>query len=29
MVFGMPHRGRLNTLETVLEKPADSILAEF
>ena len=25
----MPHRGRLNTLYSVLKKPADNILAEF
>ncbi len=29
IIIGMPHRGRLNVLETVLEKSAESILAEF
>jgi 2-oxoglutarate dehydrogenase E1 component len=29
MVFGMPHRGRLNTLAYVFNKPIDQIMAEF
>lgn len=29
VVLGMPHRGRLVTLATVLRKPLESILAEF
>lgn len=29
VVIGMPHRGRLNTVYSVLKKPADNILAEF
>ena len=29
MVFGMPHRGRLNVLAHVLRKPLDVVLAEF
>lgn len=29
IIIGMPHRGRLNTLYSVLKKPADNILAEF
>src|SRR5262249_33571807 len=29
MVFGMPHRGRLNVLANVLRKPYEMILAEF
>ncbi len=29
MVFGMPHRGRLNILANVLRKPYEMIIAEF
>lgn len=29
IIIGMPHRGRLNTLYSVLKKPAVNILAEF
>eukprot|EP01088_Endostelium_zonatum_P020649 TRINITY_DN770_c0_g1_i1.p1 TRINITY_DN770_c0_g1~~TRINITY_DN770_c0_g1_i1.p1 ORF type:complete len:1056 (-),score=245.70 TRINITY_DN770_c0_g1_i1:46-3213(-) len=29
MVFGMPHRGRLNVLANVVRKPLDQILHEF
>src|SRR2546425_1077612 len=29
MVFGMPHRGRLNVLANVIRKPYEMILAEF
>jgi 2-oxoglutarate dehydrogenase E1 component len=29
MVFGMPHRGRLNVLANVVRKPYEMILAEF
>eukprot|EP01015_Nassula_variabilis_P005669 TRINITY_DN1420_c0_g1_i8.p1 TRINITY_DN1420_c0_g1~~TRINITY_DN1420_c0_g1_i8.p1 ORF type:complete len:929 (-),score=201.79 TRINITY_DN1420_c0_g1_i8:61-2847(-) len=29
IVIGMPHRGRLNTLAIVFEKPLDELLAEF
>src|SRR5581483_463688 len=29
MVFGMPHRGRLNVLANVMRKPYEMILAEF
>ena len=29
MVFGMPHRGRLNVLSHILNKPYEMILAEF
>jgi 2-oxoglutarate dehydrogenase E1 component len=29
MVFGMPHRGRLNVLAHVLRKPLEAVLAEF
>ncbi len=29
MVFGMPHRGRLNVLANVLRKPYEMIVAEF
>src|SRR3989449_6040787 len=29
MVFGMPHRGRLNVLANILRKPYEMILAEF
>lgn len=29
IVIGMPHRGRLNTLACVLEKPMEEIFAEF
>ncbi len=29
MVFGMPHRGRLNVLANVLRKPYEMILSEF
>ena len=29
IVIGMPHRGRLNTLAIVFEKPLEELLAEF
>src|SRR5439155_1749187 len=29
IVFGMPHRGRLNVLANVIRKPYEMILAEF
>lgn len=29
IVIGMPHRGRLNTLTSILEKPYEDIFAEF
>jgi 2-oxoglutarate dehydrogenase E1 component len=29
MVFGMPHRGRLNVLANVLRKPYETVIAEF
>jgi len=29
MVFGMPHRGRINVLANVLRKPYEMVLAEF
>src|SRR2546422_1651350 len=29
MVFGMPHRGRINVLANVLRKPYEMIIAEF
>ncbi|NNJ53289.1 MAG: multifunctional oxoglutarate decarboxylase/oxoglutarate dehydrogenase thiamine pyrophosphate-binding subunit/dihydrolipoyllysine-residue succinyltransferase subunit [Ignavibacteriaceae bacterium] len=29
VVFGMPHRGRLNVLANIIGKPYDSILSEF
>src|SRR5207245_6416882 len=29
MVFGMPHRGRLNVLANVVRKPYEMIIAEF
>ena len=29
IVFGMPHRGRLNVLGTVVQKPLEQILCEF
>jgi 2-oxoglutarate dehydrogenase complex dehydrogenase (E1) component-like enzyme len=29
MVLGMAHRGRLNTLAIVFDKPYDEIFAEF
>ena len=29
VIIGMPHRGRLNALYSVLKKPADNILGEF
>lgn len=29
LVFGMAHRGRLNVLENIMEKPASQIFAEF
>jgi len=29
IVFGMPHRGRLNVLYSVFKKPAENLLAEF
>ena len=29
IIIGMPHRGRLNTLACVLDKPLEEIFAEF
>lgn len=29
VIFGMAHRGRLNTLATVFSKPLEQIFAEF
>jgi len=29
LVFGMAHRGRLNTLSLVIKKPLEEIFAEF
>lgn len=29
MVIGMPHRGRLNVLSTVVRKPLEAVMADF